>query len=123
MPESLTPPQGLIAVTERRRIYGFPMGIGTGGAGTKVTASPPPAYKSGAGMRVMIMEGTFSPYVKPQVQENPSFVEGNGAGLRIAIITPHTVDAGAATRITVVTPTTIQSGSGTGVTGVDVQSI
>lgn len=124
MPESLTPPQGLIAVTERKTIYGFPMGIGSGGAGTKVTVTPPPAYGQGSGLRVFIVSGDYVPAVLPPTADNPAYDEINGGGVIASVITPTPArGCGAGTVAAVITPTPTQNGSGCTITSVEVVSI
>lgn len=79
MADALTPPQGLIAVTDRRNIYGLPMGIVTGGGGTKVTTSIPPTYGVGGGMKMSLV-GEYIPAVRPPVVSNPLYHRAAGAG-------------------------------------------
>lgn len=86
MPESLTPPQGLIAITERKTIYGMPMGIGCGGGNTKVTTSLPPAYKAGGGMRFSLIPGDWHPAVLPPVIEFPNYTKAAGSGVAVSLM-------------------------------------
>jgi hypothetical protein len=85
MPESLTPPQGLIAVTKRTTIYGLPMGVATGGGNTKVSTSLPPAYKAGGGMGITLIPGDWYPAVLPPVVEFPSYTKSAGSGNAVSV--------------------------------------
>ena len=85
MPESLTPPQGLIAVTDRRPIYGYPLGLGVGGGGTKVRVSLPPVYAQGSGM-IMRLIGSYAPAVRPPVVEHPLYSKQYPGGMRVFVI-------------------------------------
>lgn len=85
MADALTPPQGLIAITDRRKIYGFPMGLGVGGGGTKVTASLPPAYRQGGG-QVARLIGEYEPAVLPPVVEYPVYGYQYPAGMRVSVV-------------------------------------
>ena len=105
MADALTPPQGLISVINRKTIYGLPMGIGTGGGGTKVKTSFPPTYKAGSGMS-MTLVGDYTPAVRPPVIAHPVYPKTAGSGQTFRIFlqaTCPTPTAGGGQRIRIVT--------------------
>ncbi len=118
MADALTPPQGLIAVTDRRNIYGFPMGIPTGGAGTAVQLHPPPTYRDGGGMKIELI-GDYEPAVYPPTVEFVSHTKTAGGGVAVSFVSPHGVCQGSGNMVFVVPESQIpkircSSGSGLG---------
>lgn len=119
MPESLTPPQGLNAVTDRRPIYGLPLGVGSGGGGTKIVILLPAGGRMASGMKAMLI-GSYPPAVYPPVEENPKYDICPGAGIKVTAITPEIAQAGAGVVCTPLdlTNTTMKNASGQWVTNV-----
>lgn len=69
MPESLTPPQGLIAVSDQKVIYGLPVGLKQK-AEFKIKILTPPKISYSGEFRVILV-GEYQLAPKPPIEENP----------------------------------------------------
>lgn len=102
MADALTPPQGLIAISDRRKIYGLPMGLGVGGAGTAVKVILPPSHKQSGGQRAILI-GEYEPAVYPPTVERPYYQRDQVAGVRVRVAALAAVPvSGAGCRVRVV---------------------
>jgi hypothetical protein len=111
--DGIVPPQGLNIINEKKILYGLPLGIPTGGGGTKVTAQFPQALKFPSGMSVKITGGTYSPAPKPPIHTGDNDVLRCGSGAIVRIVTPTGIKTGGGgTTVKIVTPIKIQMGGG-----------
>lgn len=125
MADALTPPQGLIAITNRRTVYGFPMGIPAGGAGTTVIIKPPPSYVAGGGQKITLI-GDYAPAVFPPREKHSSYLKNAGGGMAVKQITPTRAAMAAGISAHVIPDVDMpkaRGGGGTGLASVTVVTI
>lgn len=111
--DGIVPPQGMNVIEKRDTMYGLPLGIPTGGGGTKVTAKFPQAVKFPSGVVVKITGGQHSPAPIPPIHTGDNDVLRNGSGSIVRIVTPTGIKSGGGgTTVKIVTPVYIRNGGG-----------
>lgn len=111
--DGIVPPQGLNVINEKKTLYGLPLSVPSGGGGTRITAKTPTGLKFGSGQSIKIIDGTYTPAVKPPVSTDPhtSFT-GSGMCVKIIDVKKSTVKSGGGgTRINIITPVFIRNGA------------
>jgi hypothetical protein len=112
--DGIVPPQGLNVIEKRDTLYGLPLAVPTGGGGTKITAKTPTGLKFGSGQMIKIIDGTYTPAVKPPVSTDPkSSKTGAGMVVKIVSVEHSTIKTGGGgTRINIITPLFVRNGGG-----------
>jgi len=110
--EGIVPPQGMNVINEKRTIYGLPLAVPVGAAGTRVTVKEGAKAKNGSGMSARITAGTYSPTVMPPPLVQSTFYEKNGGGQIVRVVTPTRAPNASAIIVKVITPVTVKQGSG-----------
>lgn len=118
MAESLSPVQGLIAISDRRTIYGLPLGLPAGGGGTKVRASHPPSYRQGGGMKAVLVGSSYNPVDYPPIEEYPIYNLPGGSGAVGFVVSdaniPKNRSAGAARAVVILDASIPKGKNGSG---------
>lgn len=110
--EGIVPPQGMNVINEKRTIYGLPLAVPVGAAGTKVTIKEGAKAKNGSGMSARIIAGTYTPAVMPPGQVQSTYYEKNGGGQIVRVISPTRAPNAAGIVVNVITPVKVQQGAG-----------
>ena len=110
--EGIVPPQGMNVINEKRTIYGLPLAVPCGSAGTKIVIKQSPKAQSGAGVKLTIISGTFTPTIFPPTESGAVRQNRSGSGTAIQVVNPTKPQNGGGLRIIVVTPVLCTMGGG-----------
>jgi len=110
--DGIVPPQGLNVINEKKTLYGLPLSVPTGGGGTRITAKRPTGLRFGSGQTVKIIDGTYTPTVRPPISTDPRSAK-IGSGVIVRIVTPTGIKcSGGGTTVKIVTPLFVRNGGG-----------
>ena len=110
--EGIVPPQGMNVINEKRTIYGLPLAVPVGAAGTRITIKDSPKARNAAGCSVKIIAGEYSPAVLPPVESGAVKQSKNGSGTAIRVVTPTRAQNPSGIAVRVITPIKLTMGSG-----------
>lgn len=110
--EGIVPPQGMNVINEKRTIYGLPLAVPVGAAGTIVKVKPGSLARNGSGMSVRIIAGTYTPATLPPAQTQSTYYEKNGSGQIVRVVIPARAPNGSGVIVRVITPVTVPQGAG-----------
>jgi hypothetical protein len=102
----------MTVINSKRTIYGLPLSIPAGSAGTRITIKECPTARNAAGCTARIIAGEYTPAVLPPVESGAIKKSSNGSGTAIRVVTPTRAQNPSGIAVRVITPVKVTMGSG-----------